>query len=447
MKKNKTLQKRFMPWIILLIVSILIIAACFCLHCYNVNEYNDTVRTISGTYESDENGVSVNIHPRGEDTDIWDKEDEVLGTKLTGAIFEVTVTNDSAVKLQDWLLTINMKDKGFVNNAWCGTVEIQQNTDDGKKVQTLDLRSCDKSKIALEHHISGSDIMIDFKPGDALVYHPCTADDEMPLESHSSVSAGIILYSYSDSGDLDLADCTFEYHLHKEYLDKSDAYGYLIALIVWIVCLLAFIFTAITSSRYEKRLQESDRLIRESLDVFSSFVDAKDPYTKGHSSRVAKYSKLIAQKLGFSAERCKQVYYVALLHDIGKCYVPDEILKKPSRLTNEEFDIIKTHTTHGAEMVENFSSIADIRDGALYHHERYDGKGYPTGCAGEEIPLIGRIICVADAYDAMNSNRVYRNKLTSDVIISELKSNSGTQFDPEIVNAFLSVLDEMGEEE
>lgn len=289
--------------------------------------------------------------------------------------------------------------------------------------------------------MSATDVLITLNPSDTIVYHPSTTDKEMPLDAGGSVTAGIIIYSYDT--DYDLTDFTFEYKLQKGYLEQSDAMGFIVALTIWVLALLAYIFSAITSVAYEKKLKENDRLIKESLDVFTSFVDAKDPYTKGHSNRVAEYSRSIAEKLGYNEERCKQIYYVALLHDIGKCYVPDEILKKPSRLTDEEFAIIKTHTTHGAEMVKNFSSIEDIRDGALFHHERYDGKGYPTGCAGEDIPLIGRIICVADAYDAMNSNRVYRNKLSREVIIDELKKNSGTQFDPKIVEVFLEVLDEI----
>ncbi len=445
MKKYSTVQKRFIRGAILLLVSLLIIGICFCVHCYNVNVYNATPRTIDSTSEVDENGVSVNIHLRGNATDIWDKADEFLGETIKGMIYEATVTNGSGYKMSEWKITQNVKEKGFVNNAWCGTVEITQKLGTGDRNQTLDLRNLDKESIALDYHTSATDALITLNPGDTIVYHPSTTDKEMPLDTGSSVTAGIIVYAYD--ADYDLSDFTFEYYLQKSYLEKSDAFGFIIALILWGICLLAFVFTAITSVQYEKKLQENDRLIKESLDVFTNFVDAKDPYTKGHSSRVAEYSRRIAEKLGFTEERCKQVYYVALLHDIGKCYVPDEILKKPSRLTDEEFAIIKTHTTHGAEMVKNFSSIDDIRDGALYHHERFDGKGYPTGIAGENIPLIARIICVADAYDAMNSNRVYRTKLSSDIIIDELKKCSGGQFDPKVVDVFLEVLNDMKNEQ
>ncbi len=442
MKRNMNkVQKRYIQGGATLIAALLIIGICFCVHCYNVNVFNNTIRTISGTSEADESGVSIDIHLRGNSTDMWDKADEFLGETIKGMIYEGTVTNGSGYKMTEWSILQNVTELGYVNNAWCGTLEITQNLGGETKTQTLDLRNLDKDEIELDYHMSATDVLITLNPSDTIVYHPSTTDKEMPLDAGGSVTAGIIIYSYDT--DYDLTDFTFEYKLQKGYLEQSDAMGFIIALTIWVLALLAYIFSAITSVAYEKKLKENDRLIKESLDVFTSFVDAKDPYTKGHSNRVAEYSRSIAEKLGYDEERCKQIYYVALLHDIGKCYVPDEILKKPSRLTDEEFAIIKTHTTHGAEMVKNFSSIEDIRDGALFHHERYDGKGYPTGCAGEDIPLIGRIICVADAYDAMNSNRVYRNKLSREVIIDELKKNSGTQFDPKIVEVFLEVLDEI----
>ena len=446
MKRNfNKVQRRFIQGGVALVIALLIIMICFSVHCYNVNVFNSTDRTITVASEPDENGVSIGINLRGNSTDIWDKADEYLGETIKGMIYEATVTNASGYKISDWSLKFNVKEDGFINNAWCGTVEIDQKLESGDLRQTLNLRNLDKSVLGLDYHMSASDVLITLTPGSTIKYNPSTTDKEMPLDAGSSVTSGIIFYSYDE--DYDLSDFTFDYHFEKSYLDSEGANGIKIAFAVWVICMLAYIFTVITAVRYEKKLKENDRIVKESLDVFTNFVDAKDPYTKGHSSRVAEYSQRIAEKLGFDEDRCRQIYYVALLHDIGKCYVPDEILKKPSRLTDEEFAIIKTHTTHGAKMVRNFSSIEDIRDGALFHHERYDGKGYPTGCAGEDIPLIARIICVADAYDAMNSNRVYRTKLTQEAIKEELKKNKGTQFDPKIVDVFLQVLDDMAAEE
>ena len=152
------------------------------------------------------------------------------------------------------------------------------------------------------------------------------------------------------------------------------------------------------------------------------------------------YTKLLAQEIGYEGEDLDHIYYIALLHDCGKIGVPDSILNKPGRLTDEEFAIMKSHTVHGGEILTSFRSLKNAGEGALYHHERYDGKGYPEGKAGEDIPLIARIICVADSFDAMNSNRVYRNKLSREKIINEIETNKGLQFDPKIADIMLRLI-------
>ena len=163
------------------------------------------------------------------------------------------------------------------------------------------------------------------------------------------------------------------------------------------VAVAAFVAVSVLDLKYEQKIYEQDKMLSEFLDVFSSFVDAKDSYTYGHSRRVAEYSREIAGELGFSEEKCSHVYQVALLHDIGKCFIPDEILKKAGGLSEEEVEKVKLHPVKGAEMVKGLSLVPGIYGGILYHHERYDGQGCPTGKKGKDIPLIGRIITAADA--------------------------------------------------
>ena len=141
-----------------------------------------------------------------------------------------------------------------------------------------------------------------------------------------------------------------------------------------------------------------------------------------------------------SEEEAQKVYYIGLMHDCGKIGIPDSILNKPGKLSDEEYEIIKTHTTEGGKILKDFTSIEHIKDGALYHHERFDGKGYPEGLEGEQIPLVARIICVADSFDAMNSDRCYRKRLTREEIEREITQNRGTQFDPEIADCLLQLL-------
>lgn len=193
--------------------------------------------------------------------------------------------------------------------------------------------------------------------------------------------------------------------------------------------------------KVREKTTQVEQLSFEIISTIASMIEAKDSYTKGHSVRVAEYSALVAQMLGWETKDIRNLKYIALLHDIGKVGIPDNVLNKPGRLTDNEFNIIKSHTTIGGDILKDIETIRDVDAGARYHHERFDGKGYPSGLAGEDIPMVARIICVADAYDAMNSKRIYRENLPTDVIRKELVDGRGTQFDAKIVDIFLNLLD------
>ncbi len=187
-----------------------------------------------------------------------------------------------------------------------------------------------------------------------------------------------------------------------------------------------------------KRLEEiSDETVR----TLAFAIDAKDRYTNGHSFRVAVYAVALAEKLGWTREEIHTLRWEGLLHDIGKIGVPDAVLNKPGRLTQEEFEIIKSHTTLGGSILESCRSLQGASDVARCHHERYDGRGYPSGLKGAEIPLHARIVAIADAYDAMHSDRIYRKGLSHEVIRSELEKGRGTQFDPELLPLFLELFE------
>lgn len=186
-----------------------------------------------------------------------------------------------------------------------------------------------------------------------------------------------------------------------------------------------------------EKAKELERVFLTSVNAMAALIDARDPYTKGHSERVAHYSVLIAENLGWNREEVRRIYEAALLHDVGKIGVPDRILLKASELSKSEMEIMKNHTVFGADILKGIERVKDLELGARYHHERFDGKGYPEGLKGEKIPLIARIICVADSFDAMSSDRCYRLKLPFDKIRKELLAGSGTQFDPKVVSAFL----------
>lgn len=192
----------------------------------------------------------------------------------------------------------------------------------------------------------------------------------------------------------------------------------------------------------EEKNQALQASTLETIATIANVIDARDEYTQGHSQRVAEYSAAIARELGYSDEGVARVRNVALLHDIGKVGIPDAVLKKPGRLDQDEFGLMKQHVTIGASILQDCHMVDDLETGARYHHEKYDGSGYAQGLRGEQIPEIARIIGVADAYDAMTSDRVYRKALPDEVVLAELRKNSGTQFDPGIVSLFIRMLEE-----
>lgn len=216
--------------------------------------------------------------------------------------------------------------------------------------------------------------------------------------------------------------------------------------------LLTYVFSATISyllvwafyiiSQNIKRELDNKTLSVEVMEALAHTIDAKDEYTRGHSVRVAKYSRLLAEKLGLNPEECENVYYMALLHDIGKIGVPNQIINSPTKLTDEQYDVIKRHPVVGYDILAEIKSRPDLSKGAKWHHERYDGKGYPDKKNGDEIPFYARVIAVADSYDAMTSNRSYRKYMPQDKVRSEIENNSGTQFDPDVAKCMLSIIDE-----
>jgi energy-coupling factor transport system substrate-specific component len=197
--------------------------------------------------------------------------------------------------------------------------------------------------------------------------------------------------------------------------------------------------------KMQAQLAEAERNVemgRQTVMAIANAVDAKDPRTSEHSRRVALYSRQIAEACGLDPETCRNIEWTARMHDIGKIGVRDAVLNKAGRLTDEEYGEMKAHTTRGAKILENFTLVSNVIEGAEYHHERYDGKGYPKGLKGEEIPLSARIIGVADAFDAMTANRVYRKQLDFSYVLGELERGKGTQFDPRFVEILLQLIRE-----
>lgn len=191
-----------------------------------------------------------------------------------------------------------------------------------------------------------------------------------------------------------------------------------------------------------EKTKENENLFMHVVESLADAIDAKDNYTNGHSGRVADYSKEIAKRYGYDEKRQEKIFMMGLLHDVGKIGVPDEVINKPGRLTDEEFSCIKKHPGIGAKILDNIKEMPELAAGAKWHHERYDGKGYPQGISGENIPEEARIIAVADAYDAMTSNRSYRGSLPQRIVRGEIEKGKGSQFDPRFADIMLKMIDE-----
>ena len=196
------------------------------------------------------------------------------------------------------------------------------------------------------------------------------------------------------------------------------------------------------SHEVDRKTHENQSLLIDVVKSLADAIDAKDTYTNGHSDRVAEYAREIARRSGFSARAQEDIYIMGLLHDVGKIGVPDAVINKPAKLTDEEYDIIRNHPVMGARILRNIKEMPKLATGARWHHERYDGKGYPDGLSGNAIPEEARIIAVADAYDAMTSYRSYRKPLTQEVVRIEIERNKGTQFDPRFADIMLGMIDE-----
>ena len=238
------------------------------------------------------------------------------------------------------------------------------------------------------------------------------------------------------------------------YLDENDIAGGVfktidngIILYCAVVALMTFFLNFYRQDMNRKRneLEERNKMVEQLSDeimrTLAMTIDAKDKYTQGHSQRVSHYATLLAEKYGLDEEHCRKIKQLGLLHDIGKIGVPDAVLNKEGKLTDDEFATIKNHTVMGGSILKTVKAMPNLWHGAQWHHERYDGRGYPDRKIGESIPLDARIIAVADSYDAMTSKRCYRDALPQDVVRNEIVKGRGTQFDPHIADLMLELID------
>ncbi len=272
------------------------------------------------------------------------------------------------------------------------------------------------------------------------------AQNSLGTISYTNLPAGDYVFHlavFDNNRENVLAERTYSITKEKEMYDNSWFVFYMLSVPMFTVGWVTWLLVKRHERKMEEQLAMANRQIemgKQTVIAIARTVDAKDQRTSDHSKRVAIYSKQIAQAYGLDRKQCQDIEWAAQMHDIGKIGIPDAILNKPARLTDDEYAVMKSHTVRGAEILKDFTLLDNVIDGAQYHHERYDGRGYPHGLSGEDIPLFARIIGVADAFDAMTANRIYRQQMDFSYVLGEMERGRGTQFDPTFVDILLKLI-------
>lgn len=327
----------------------------------------------------------------------WENADNPQ-ERFMGAEYDGEFTNNTGMAVRDWELIIDLPMETYIDSSWNGEFRIEDNQ---------------------------------------LIITPVSYNHSVKMGG--TITFGAVLYSESV---MNLENAVIKGHLICNWKTYRMFWILTACAALWGILFFAHLLSEINISRYKKRQKRDEEIISQAMNTIAGLIDAKDPYTREHSRRVAEYSVELGKRLGMSGEELQNLYYIALMHDCGKIGTTDVVLNKNGTLSTEERTTIKSHTVVGGNALKNFTAIEGISDGAMYHHERYDGKGYPEGLAGEAIPYCARIICVADSFDTMNSDRCYRAKLSMEQILKELNDNIGKQFDPEIVIHMIAMIKE-----
>ncbi|MBO6214873.1 MAG: HD domain-containing protein, partial [Lachnospiraceae bacterium] len=345
------LKKFVRQHILHLIILGLLLAAmtAFCVYFARINNVETTV-----TQDSANPSLILTV----EKSKTWQER----GPLSHGAEYDFVIHNLTGVTVDRWDVVLELDSQSVIDSSWAGL--FVQN---GSKI-----------------FVTGVDYNIDIPP-------------------HSEASFGFVLHT---ADDMDISNYTLTYTTQSVLTDNPLFYILLISIFIVITVLVTAFVNHLRYVRLQHRTDEVQKVLEQSFETFSRIIDAKDTYTEGHSRRVAIYSREIAKRIGFDEGEQEQIYYIAMLHDIGKIGVPDVILNKPSRLDDGEFEVIKSHAEVGGDILKQFTSLPGAADGARHHHERYDGQGYPDRLKGADIPLAARIICVADSFDAMYSDRI-----------------------------------------
>ncbi len=318
---------------------------------------------------------------------------------IMGAEFDGVITNHSYSELNHWRVQIKVPDGSYIDSSWNGIYDMHGNI--------------------------------------ITIYPP--VDYNRTIAPKETITFGFIMYTQAGYTPKDVTLTYFTSINLREY----SLYWVLLCLFgVAAVAFITYLFALSRLWYLERAQKKSKAFINQTLQIFARAIETRSDYAKDHAQNVSRYAKELAARYGLSEHEQEIIYYSAILHDIGKIGVSDTILNKASPLTDEEFEIIRVHPERSANLLYGFEYVPGIADIVRHHHENYDGTGYPFGLIGEEIPLASRIICVANALDAMSSPRAYREILTEDKIVAEFRRCSERQFDPKLVDLVIQMIED-----
>lgn len=394
--------------------------------------------------------IFYDIYPRNNDFDNWTLK-VPRHPLMRGVIYESKIFNRSNYNITDWKIVLNIKEKCYLNSCWNGKVWIRQKKDGKTMIQEpIRLKDYEAESLTVQnYHSPVNPTLIYLNPGDQVIYYPDDDYSERFLpayneyDGYQSTTIGFIIYKEEKKGniDFDFATSYIVYHMQGGLWENPMVYVISALFILWIFFMTIQIRIMYLKFSKAKDRERDRQTVEQIMTVFTKFIEAKDLYTGSHSERVAACARMIAKEAGKDDAYCQKIFYCGLLHDCGKISVRDTILKKKSAHTDEEFKIVRSHTKKGYELLKSLSSIPEACETALYHHERYDGTGYPEHLSGNYIPEAARIIAVADAYDSMSSAAGANGSLPREKILKEIKENSGTQFDPQFVDSFFRLIE------
>lgn len=359
----------------------------------------------------------------------WAEEDHTFGAQYDG-----NFVNNTNHTFTDWTVTVNVPKNYWVDSCWNFEGEFYYSGD---------------SAPIPDKHSSYPEYSKQFKADDDYIVMKKIPSNKVTVIPGKNVynndpfMIGMIMYTPML---MQIRRISITGRFIYEPGDNPLYYALLITIILDILFLFVLIVIQVTVNRkvryYKLRQKLDSDIIIQSFKTFANFVDARDPYTRGHSLRVAQYAREIATRMKMTEQEQMEMFWFGLMHDVGKIGVSDSILHKPSSLTESEYDEIKSHVITGYEMLVDFTAMPMLKEVAKSHHEHWDGTGYCEHLKGQEIPLGARIVGVCDTFDAMNTDRCYRPKLTKEKIIEEFKKCSGTHFDPKIAKIMIEMIED-----